>query len=205
MSRISKSPEERKQEIIETALEIFQEKGYENTTIKDIAERMNVAQGLCYRYFKSKQEIFAAASDYYALNFVEHIKEPLLIDDNVVENFNLIILRMFKYAIKHEEFEAAFKKEPEISAARLERITNQVVDLLIPIVNNGTEKGIFKCSDVPTTVRFLIFGIVNIIHYDMPEENIKEHILSFSSIIKTLCQNTLQSTDKNLGVSLDNL
>lgn len=186
MSRISKSPEERKQEIIETALEIFQEKGYENTTIKDIAERMKVAQGLCYRYFKSKQEIFAAASDYYASNFVEHIKEPLLIDGNVVENFNLIILRMFKYAVRHEEFEAAFKKEPEISAARLERITNQVVDLLIPIVNKGVEKGIFRCSDVPTTVRFLIFGIVNIIHYDMPEENIKEHILSFSSIIKII-------------------
>lgn len=205
MSRVSKSPEDRKQEIIETALEIFQEKGYENTTIKDIAERMKVAQGLCYRYFKSKQEIFAAASDYYASNFVEHIKEPLLIDGNVVENFNLIILRMFKYAVKHEEFEAAFKKEPEISAARLERITNQVVDLLVPIVNNGVEKGIFRCSDVPTTVRFLMFGIVNIIHYDMPEENIKEHILSFSSIIKTVCQNILQSTDKNLGVGLDNL
>ncbi|MCD2345676.1 MULTISPECIES: TetR/AcrR family transcriptional regulator [Clostridium] len=204
MSRITKAPEERRQEIIETALQIFQEKGYENTTIKDIAGRMNVAQGLCYRYFKSKQEIFAATSDYYALNFVDHIKAPLL-NDNIVDNFNLIILRMLEYAVKHEEFEAAFKKEPEISAARLERITDQVVELMIPIVNKGVEKGIFECSDVPTTVRFLTFGLVNIIHHDMPEQNIKDHILSFTNVIKTICKNVLQSTDENIGANWDDL
>ena len=61
-TRISKEPEERRQEIIETALTLFSEKGYENTTIQDISDRMNVSPGLFYRYFKSKTEIFAATS-----------------------------------------------------------------------------------------------------------------------------------------------
>ena len=76
-TRIVKDPEERKQEIIETALKLFAEKGYEYTTMQDIAERMNVSQGLCYRYFKSKAEIFAASSDYYARKAVEQIKLPI--------------------------------------------------------------------------------------------------------------------------------
>ena len=47
--RISKEPEARKQEILETAMKLFAEKGYEKTSISDIAKEIGVAQGLCYR------------------------------------------------------------------------------------------------------------------------------------------------------------
>ena len=49
--RISKKPMERRQEIIRTAFGLFSEKGFENTTIQDIAAQTNVSVGLCYRYF----------------------------------------------------------------------------------------------------------------------------------------------------------
>ena len=64
--RISKDPAERKQEIIETAMRLFCEKGYEKTSISDIAREMNVAQGLCYRYFPSKEALFDTAVEQYA-------------------------------------------------------------------------------------------------------------------------------------------
>ena len=44
--RITKEPEERKQEIFDVALRLFGEKGYEKTTITDIAKEIGVAQGL---------------------------------------------------------------------------------------------------------------------------------------------------------------
>ena len=49
--RIIKDPEERKQEIIEAALHLFSQKGYEHTTIQDIAKYLNISQGLCYSLF----------------------------------------------------------------------------------------------------------------------------------------------------------
>ena len=66
MTRITKAPQERRQEIIDTAMKVFYEKGYEKTAISDIAKEMNVAQGLCYRYFSSKEELFDTALDQYA-------------------------------------------------------------------------------------------------------------------------------------------
>ena len=51
--RITKEPEARKQEILDTALKLFGENGYEKTSITDIAKVIGVAQGLCYRYFPS--------------------------------------------------------------------------------------------------------------------------------------------------------
>ena len=47
--RISKEPEERKQEILETAIKLFSVNGFEKTSISDIAKEIGIAQGLCYR------------------------------------------------------------------------------------------------------------------------------------------------------------
>ena len=70
MARVSKEPQERRQEILDTAMRLFYEKGYERTSIADIAGAMNVAQGLCYRYFPSKEALFDTAIDQYAETLV---------------------------------------------------------------------------------------------------------------------------------------
>ena len=54
-------------------MKVFYEKGYEKTSISDIAKEMNVAQGLCCRYFSSKEELFDTALDQYAQKQAEYI------------------------------------------------------------------------------------------------------------------------------------
>lgn len=199
MPRISKAPEERRQEIIETALVLFSEKGYENTTIQDIAERMNVAQGLCYRYFKSKQEIFVASSDYYAQKAVEHMNHSVKEDNDTIEKFNAVIRTLIAYAIKHSEFEASYNDKMEISAVRIQRIAVHIAETMIPITKQGKQEGTFHCEDVENSIRLLAFGIINLIHYDMPKDNVSEHIASFIPTIRTVCKNILQTEDPRLG------
>lgn len=77
MPRITKDPAERRQEILDTAIRLFYEKGYEKTSIGDIAKEMNVAQGLCYRYFPSKEVLFDTAIDQYAQMLVGRMTEIL--------------------------------------------------------------------------------------------------------------------------------
>lgn len=52
--------QERRNQLIETALKLFAEKGMEHTTVKDIAETAGVAQGLLYHYFRGKEELLWA-------------------------------------------------------------------------------------------------------------------------------------------------
>ena len=63
--RVSKAPEVRRQEILETAMKLFTEKGYEATSMRDIAQACGVVAGLCYRYFDSKQKLFQEAMEAY--------------------------------------------------------------------------------------------------------------------------------------------
>lgn len=65
MPRISKPPEVRRREILDAAMRLFTAKGYEETSMADIAGELGVVQGLCYRYFDSKQKLFQEAMDQY--------------------------------------------------------------------------------------------------------------------------------------------
>lgn len=50
--------------ILEAAFNVLSRQGYENTSIKDIAEDAGVAQGLVHYHFKSKQQLVLAVLDF---------------------------------------------------------------------------------------------------------------------------------------------
>lgn len=56
-TRISLPPEERKEEILNTAERLFNEKGYNNVTVTDIINEIDVVKGTFYHYFKNKEEV----------------------------------------------------------------------------------------------------------------------------------------------------
>jgi AcrR family transcriptional regulator len=49
-----------REKILQAAYSVLSKQGYENTSIKDIAEEAGVAQGLVHYYFKSKQQLVLA-------------------------------------------------------------------------------------------------------------------------------------------------
>ena len=57
---------DRRQQILEAALSVFAEQGFEAATNKEITERAGVNQGLIYFYFESKADVFFAAFEYHA-------------------------------------------------------------------------------------------------------------------------------------------
>src|SRR5438132_12947660 len=56
--------------ILETALDLFRERGYEETTMRAIAEQAGVALGNAYYYFRSKEHLIQA---FYARSHQEHL------------------------------------------------------------------------------------------------------------------------------------
>lgn len=177
--RVSKDPDQRKQEIIEMALEVFSQKGYESTTIQDIAARMNVSPGLCYRYFKSKTDIFAAASEYYAVQAVKQIQLPISADMSVTEKIYFIMKRMFDFSVRHSEFEAKYNEESSIRAISLDNVAHQWILVITPIIEQGIKEGIFHCNNASRTASFFIFGLVHAFHDGMPEKDTEEYMQSF--------------------------
>src|SRR3954471_18714428 len=55
--RRSRAPRRRQQEILEAAARVFHEKGYESTSIQDIADAVGILKGSLYYYIDSKEDL----------------------------------------------------------------------------------------------------------------------------------------------------
>lgn len=60
MSRRGEARERRRQEIVETAAQVFATKGYDGTSIQDIADAVGMLKGSLYYYIDSKEDLLAA-------------------------------------------------------------------------------------------------------------------------------------------------
>jgi TetR/AcrR family transcriptional regulator len=60
------SATDRRQQLLETALDFFSRKGFEGSTTKEIAAAAGVTEAIIFRHFPSKQALYKAVLDYAA-------------------------------------------------------------------------------------------------------------------------------------------
>ena len=72
-----KDTEVRRSEFIEAAEKLFRENGIVDTTVNSIVKELDVAKGLFYYYFKSKDDVIDAISEKYNRDFRQAIQKSL--------------------------------------------------------------------------------------------------------------------------------
>ena len=94
MVRIVKKAEERRDDIIEAAGELFLVKGYDRTSMSDVMARLHIAKGTIYHYFKSKEELLDAVLDSLANALAQQMQQ--ICDQsqgNALERLRYLILK----------------------------------------------------------------------------------------------------------------
>lgn len=84
--------EERRKQILESALKVFIEKGYNGSTTLDIAKKADISEVTLFRYFDSKKQMFMEAI------------EPILITslkESLVESQGLEPMEKLEYILKN--------------------------------------------------------------------------------------------------------
>ena len=61
---MSRAVQEKSERIMKSALALLAKKGYENTTINDMADSAKVSRGLLHYYFKDKEDLVSKALTY---------------------------------------------------------------------------------------------------------------------------------------------
>ena len=54
------SGEERRQQIVEAAIDLFSRKGFRGTTTREIAEAAGISEAMIFKHFATKQELYSA-------------------------------------------------------------------------------------------------------------------------------------------------
>lgn len=103
MARTVMRPDERRAELLDTAMRLFAEKGYDNVSVRAVARAAGVAPGLAYHYFDSKERMFAEAIGQYARRCAESVctvldNRDLSLDEKIERAVTLAGEHDFPYA-----------------------------------------------------------------------------------------------------------
>lgn len=81
-----------KERLLHVAIDLFYEKGFERTTVRDIAAKAGILSGSLFHHFKSKQEILFTAMALTTRAMGENAKEAVEGIDDPVEQLRALIL-----------------------------------------------------------------------------------------------------------------
>ncbi|WP_274307654.1 TetR/AcrR family transcriptional regulator [Solibacillus daqui] len=79
----------RKRQVLETALQLFIEKGFHNTSIQDILSKSMISKGTFYNYFSSKNECFMAILE--QVRYEASIRRHEILHGNDPSDENILI------------------------------------------------------------------------------------------------------------------
>ncbi len=86
---------EKRQQIMDAALELFANEGYHSTSISRIAQSAGISKGLMYNYFDSKEDLLRSVMNQgmeVLMNFLDPNKDGILTD----EEFEFFVIKSFE-------------------------------------------------------------------------------------------------------------
>lgn len=166
--RVIKSPEERRQEILEAAIRVFARKGYEKTAISDIAVESGISQGLCYRYYASKEAIYDAAIEEYADFIVRESLKQYHVQGKTLKELICVMSGqgMPGEAAKGQSDLYQLFHKPENKKLH-DQLFLLVGQKLVPVVTSlleaARERGEIQLTDLKAAAYFIVFGQIGIL------------------------------------------
>lgn len=163
MVRVVKNPEERKEELIDIAIKLFMENGYENTSVKSLYTEVNGSFGMFYHHFKSKEEIFEAAMNKYTDLFVEKIGAILQNTEIPFEQRYQLVFSHWLGLINGRDKVRGTHHDEEVFRLLSGKMLSGAVDPVILYIEEGITKGLMKTDDSRQSAIILVYGIFGLL------------------------------------------
>ncbi|GAA0135210.1 TetR/AcrR family transcriptional regulator [Paenibacillus sp. YSY-4.3] len=145
--RIVKNAEERRNEILDAADELFALKGFDGTSTNDILEKVGIARGTLYHHFKSKEDIMDALIERYSDRLLGAAKE-VAADKSlpVVERIIRVVMALnISGGSSKEIMEHIHKPQNALMHQKIHKvIINGVPPILTEIIREGIAQGMFN-------------------------------------------------------------
>ncbi len=97
----SRAHGDKREAILDAALELFVERGFYGTAVPEIADRAGVGAGTIYRYFESKEALVNTIYRQQKLMFANAVLDGFPLAATTREQFRTLWLRMAAFATEH--------------------------------------------------------------------------------------------------------
>lgn len=155
---------ERRRQILDAAVRVFARQGFHSTRVADIAEEADVAYGLVYHYFSSKENL---------LNELFRERWSLLLEA-ITEADRSPLTPREKLAVAAGFIIDSYRYDPELMKVIIVDVTraansfgrihldqiNEAYELIAKIVAEGQAEGLFRDDIDPSFVSMTFYGAI---------------------------------------------
>ena len=163
--------DKRRKKILEKALTVFMDDGFENATFQKIADKCGITRTILYLYFKNKKEIFRYSIKQLLVSAEDSIN-VIRADKSLksAEKITNVLMNIFKLLEQNRQLLSVIldyllyisksNTDPEI---RVRRSTLKLRHILSSMVIEGVKSGELKKINIKTTDDYLYSFIITAI------------------------------------------
>ncbi|MDQ0269778.1 TetR/AcrR family transcriptional regulator [Cytobacillus purgationiresistens] len=173
-----------KQKILKESIDLFDAKGFKETSIQDIVDKIGVTKGTFYYYFDSKQEVLRDIHLAYLEGLLE--EQQVIYKDNQStykdKLFKVIYLINSKIETKGKDARIVFREMRHLNENHVNQIKQKRKEFRIifeQILDEGKKAEEFKDNIRTDILAFAILGMLNRNYYWFkPDGEISDYELS---------------------------
>jgi AcrR family transcriptional regulator len=155
----------KRDEILRCFTELVAERGYDEVSVRDVAEAVGISKGTVLHHFGSKEAILERINNDYMRRRIAEARDYLPGLDDPVEALQAFICQLMLAQQDDRAATVAFSREIVRSAsepvmAEVRQLRDEFSAVLIEIIERGVRSGAFATVE-PKLTALQIFGMVN--------------------------------------------
>lgn len=183
----NKKTSPRKEVILSKAAWLFREKGYNATSMRDLAEEVGVEAASLYNHINSKSEILQEICFKVANRFMSHIEEVTQRDQPAIQKLDAILRFHIRNMLElYEEVYVSDREWKHLAEPYLFNFQNQrrvYRQRIASIIEEGIQKGEIKQIDAPTAVLIILHAVSGIESWHRSKKKISGEVLEENMIM----------------------
>ncbi|MCU1646107.1 MAG: TetR family transcriptional regulator [Nocardia sp.] len=152
-------------ELLDRATSLFAEKGYETTTLKDVADAVGISRPALYHYVSSKEDLLAMLVEQIGLNLAESLtalrqRTDLSAEGKLRELSGTLVRQRAESPNQFRVLDRSEALVPEPLRTLHRQARRTVLTELAGLIEEGIAAGEFKRLD-PQVAAFTVLGMCN--------------------------------------------
>src|SRR4051812_43165965 len=154
-------PEERPQQILDAALEVFGERGLAGARLDDIAKRAGLSKGTIYLYFPNKEELFREVVRTSVIAFIARAEAFIEAERDPTQAINAWMkgywawLRSPVFPTIHRLNTSELANFPDLAAFYATEVIERAQRLVRGMLERAMDEGVFRRMDPQVAARML--------------------------------------------------
>lgn len=159
-TRVARRRESKVQDILNATAEVLAERGYHQTSLDEIAERLDLTKASLYHYFDSKEELVSACLEWVGTRVNQQLAETAQHQESTASErlTALIHMQLDSLVREHRQMARLFLQPldwPEPHRERVKQLRQQHDEVFRTVIRDGVASGEFVVADEAIAVHCL--------------------------------------------------